>query len=295
MRKLNEQATGTTFSSSSTPGTSPAKNEESETEKPNTIVIDPGARARAAAAGGEVEPTESQSPSLPVIPLKPGQSAWQTRHGAGLGIMEVTRQVGSSFPSSSLLPLARELLSLLAMDRFGDFVGETVIAPVRETAAQALGVLLKYLDVSSVEEVHHTLMEMVRQSWAKRRGAKESGERFAWEVRHAGLLGLKYEVAVRADLIGGVKKDEEDVKHDMDMEGMNLLADVVDAAILAQVLWDGDCHPIADQKQPARSRRRCTDCRCVCPSSGHSSTSISLNIRRAREARRCFVGLSCRG
>ncbi len=252
MRKLNAQATGTPISSSSTPAASPDKLDDSAPQTTNTVVVDPGAKARAtAAAGGQIEPTESQAPAAPIIPLKPGQAAWaavfeilapnltdpawQTRHGSALAIMEIIRYTGSSFASPSLLPLARNLLSLLAMDRFGDFVGDTMIAPVRETAAQALGVLLKYLDAQSIREVHETFMGMVRQSWAKRGGAKESGERFAWELRHAGLLGLKYEVAVRPDLLGGLQPGDQDVKPDIDMDGLDLLGDLADAAILACV------------------------------------------------------------
>ena len=47
-----------------------------------------------------------------------------------------------------------------------------------------------------------------------------------WEVRHAGLLGIKYEVAVRSDLV-----QVKDVK---DSEPCNkaILRDVVDATVL---------------------------------------------------------------
>ena len=156
--------------------------------------------------------------------------------------MELLRSIGASLPSPLLLDLARSLLSLLAMDRFGDFVGDTVIAPVRETAAQALGVLLKYLDHGAVSEVHDTLMVMIKQDWAKRGKAVDGlgrGEKFAWEVRHAGLLGVKYEVAVRGDLLGSVKAEDvkmEDVKVEVKEEGdapPDVLQDVVAATILS--------------------------------------------------------------
>lgn len=35
--------------------------------------------------------------------------------------------------------LSLRLLCVLALDRFGDFVSDQVVAPVRETCAQALG------------------------------------------------------------------------------------------------------------------------------------------------------------
>ena len=156
--------------------------------------------------------------------------------------MELLRSIGASLPSPLLLDLARSLLSLLAMDRFGDFVGDIVIAPVRETAAQALGVLLKFLDYGAVLEVHDTLMGMIKQDWAKRGKAVDGlgrGEKFAWEVRHAGLLGVKYEVAVRGDLLGSVKAEHvkmEDVKVEVKEEEdapPDVLQDVVAATILS--------------------------------------------------------------
>jgi TATA-binding protein-associated factor len=157
--------------------------------------------------------------------------------------MEIIRS-SSLEDDAFLVFLARELLNLLALDRFGDFVGDTVIAPVRETAAQALGVTLKHLSLAGVREVHETLMGMVIQSWAKR-GKEAEGrpksERFSWEVRHAGLLGLKYEVAVRPDLLAEEvrAKDEAkmeveiDEKPDLQRVGLFIMNDVVDAAIIA--------------------------------------------------------------
>jgi TATA-binding protein-associated factor len=47
-----------------------------------------------------------------------------------------------------------------------------------------------------------------------------------WEVRHAGLLGIKYEVAVRSDLVE--KAELED--------GKQILRGVVEAAVLGYVL-----------------------------------------------------------
>lgn len=168
---------------------------------------------------------------------------WLARHGAAMCIMEVLRSIGSSLPPTYLIDLARNLLTLLAFDRFGDFVGDTVMAPVRETAAQALGVLLKYLGNETVFEVHSTLVAMVQQTWAKRgkdASGAAKGEKFSWEVRHAGLLGLKYEVAVRKDLLvhaGSTKMEmDEDIKPDISENGTSkpkLLKDVVEAAVLA--------------------------------------------------------------
>jgi len=50
-----------------------------------------------------------------------------------------------------------------------------------------------------------------------------------WEVRHAGLLGIKYEVAVRSDLV-----QVNDVK-DSEPGNKAILRDVVDATVLGYV------------------------------------------------------------
>lgn len=287
MRKLNERAnasgSGPTPSATPTPKGSPEK--AGPTPLPtasssNIVTIDPGAKARAAAAGsgGQVEPDldadgnaiTSQTAKYR-IKLEPGLSpwitiitelipllsdpGWQPRHGAALGLLEIIRSL-PSFGDEILLPIARHLLTLLALDRFGDFLGDTVVAPVRETSAQGLGICLKHLSVEGVKEVHQVLIAMIQQEWAlrgKKADSKEKWEKFSWEVRHAGLLGLKYEVAVRGDLLGGVKggtndlgpeshdgtvkeeaSDEDvDIKPDVVNGGIDIMADVVDATILA--------------------------------------------------------------
>lgn len=259
MRKLNEQAAKPTAPASSatpTPKLSPGTPTTPLPPAPaGAVVIDPGAKARAAAVsggGGQVEPTldadgnavsqaraalikvqSTESPWVTVlteiIPFL-SDPAWQARHGAAQGIMEIIRSL-PSLDDTVLLPLARHFLTLQALDRFGDFLGDTVVAPVRETSAQGLGVCLKYLSVGAVREVHGTLVQMIRQTWAKRGkegSGREKWERFSWEIRHAGLLGLKYEVAVRGDLLGVA---EDGMK--VEPEAFSLIDDVVDVAILS--------------------------------------------------------------
>lgn len=41
--------------------------------------------------------------------------------------------------------LCLHLLCVLALDRFGDFISDQVVAPVRETCAQCLGILIYIL------------------------------------------------------------------------------------------------------------------------------------------------------
>ena len=96
-------------------------------------------------------------------------SRWEDRHGAAVALREILRyqaecanifietfdttttsanlvkvqpgtaeaQMRANF--SWLEDISVRLLCVLALDRFGDFVGDGVVAPVRETAAQALG------------------------------------------------------------------------------------------------------------------------------------------------------------
>jgi TATA-binding protein-associated factor len=270
MRKLNAQANGsaptpTLGSQHSTPLPSPSREEPSS--ESNIVTIDPGAKARAAAAsaggGGAIEPVldpdgnaiaptskptlsfqEGQSPwSVVVSEILPNlrDSGWQIRHGSSLALLELLRNpnVSTSIHTRHLTTIARELLTLLVLDRFGDFVGDTVIAPVRETAGQALGILLKFLSDETVMEVHQAFLAMVRQPWAKR-GKDEAGiarkesEKFRWEVRHAGLLGIKYEVAVRGDLlVPTITVKSEGREGDVKPQVGSLLHDIVDATILA--------------------------------------------------------------
>lgn len=111
--------------------------------------------------------------------------------------MEICRSLGAN------ITVARHLVKLLARDRFGDFLGDMVVAPVRETAAQALGVCLKHLPVPEAREMHDALFQMIMQSWASRSGV-ERWEKFAWELRHAGLLGFKYEIVVGSPDLGNI-------------------------------------------------------------------------------------------
>lgn len=57
------------------------------------------------------------------------------------------------------------------------------MAPVRETCAQTLGVVLKYMNESGVHKTVAILLKLLAQE--------------QWEVRHGGLLGIKYALAVR--------------------------------------------------------------------------------------------------
>ena len=125
---------------------------------------------------------------------------WEARHGAATGLRELLRghgsaggrvagvgeQEGEALHQAWLEDLVLRLLCVLALDRFGDFVSDAVVAPVRESAAQALGVALPLLPEKAVLKVADLVLGLVRQE--------------DWEARHGGLLAAKYLLAVRTDL-----------------------------------------------------------------------------------------------
>ena len=58
-----------------------------------------------------------------------------------------------------------------------------VVAPVRETCAQSLGVALRHMSENGVTMTVDILLKLLTED--------------QWEVRHGGLLGIKYALAVR--------------------------------------------------------------------------------------------------
>lgn len=133
---------------------------------------------------------------------------WETRHGAAMGLREIVRSHGGGagrlrgksrtendgLNRQWLDDLACRLCCVFMLDRFGDYVSDTVVAPIRESIGQTLGSLLMHLPQETVYAVHHILYRMVMQ--------RDLGlERPAWAVCHGGMIGLRYLVAVRNDLL----------------------------------------------------------------------------------------------
>lgn len=130
---------------------------------------------------------------------------WEVRHGAATGLRELFKLHldGAGKHSNTttaemqadhqrfLEDVSLRLLSVLALDRFGDFVSDQVIAPVRETCAQVLGILLQKMPQENVTQLINAVLVMVNH---KR----------DWEVRHGGLLVIKYLLVVREDLLQAV-------------------------------------------------------------------------------------------
>eukprot|EP00039_Didymoeca_costata_P015606 m.268636 g.268636 ORF g.268636 m.268636 type:complete len:1773 (+) comp16256_c0_seq17:253-5571(+) len=126
---------------------------------------------------------------------------WEIRHGAALGLREILNTHGrgagkhadtpmaalQSSNASWLEDMSLRLLCVCALDHFGDFMLDNVVAPVRDTAAQAVGAILKHMIPSAVDKVLDILLKLQTNT--------------DWQVRHGGLLGVKYLVAVREDLL----------------------------------------------------------------------------------------------
>lgn len=133
---------------------------------------------------------------------------WEVRHGAAVGLRELVRVQGAgagrlqgkSRAENDVLnrkwldDLACRLLCVLMLDRFGDYISDNVVAPIRETVGQTLGALLSQLPSRSVIHVYECLHRIIMQT--------DLGlERPIWEVCHGGMIGLRYLVAVRKDLL----------------------------------------------------------------------------------------------
>ncbi|TPX19837.1 TATA-binding protein-associated factor mot1 [Coccidioides immitis] len=134
--------------------------------------------------------------------------AWEIRHGAAMGLREVIRVQGAGagrlwgktraendeLNHCWLNNLACRLLCVFMLDRFGDYISDNVVAPIRETVGQTLGALLSHLPSKSVVLVYHILYRIIMQK-------DLDTIKPVWEVCHGGMIGLKYLVAVRNDIL----------------------------------------------------------------------------------------------
>ncbi|KAI4456700.1 tata-binding protein-associated factor [Holotrichia oblita] len=128
-------------------------------------------------------------------------SSWEARHGAATALREILTVHGKGAGKSIYLTIdqmieyhqawledmAIRLLCVLALDKFGDFVSDSVVAPVRETCAQCLCAVLKLMNEQGCGAALNILLQLLNQE--------------GWEARHGGLLGLKYLLAVREDMV----------------------------------------------------------------------------------------------
>jgi hypothetical protein len=105
---------------------------------------------------------------------------WEVRHGVFLALQSCT------MPKLQAV-LADRAIRVLALERFNDFSGDRVVSPVRESAAALLGATLGHLSEAEFAQAARLLLQLLKR-----------GE---WEVRHAGLLGLRCATTSRAELM----------------------------------------------------------------------------------------------
>ena len=135
-------------------------------------------------------------------------SQWETRHGAAMGLREVVRvhgagagrRRGKSRRENDVLnqrwldDLACRLTCVLMLDKFTDYSSDTSVAPIRETVGQSLGSVLRHVPPRSVYDIYRLLYRMVMQDDLQL-------ENHVWAICHGGMVGLRYVVAVRKDLL----------------------------------------------------------------------------------------------
>ncbi|KAK9464205.1 uncharacterized protein V1516DRAFT_706060 [Lipomyces oligophaga] len=195
-------------------------------------------------AAGQVWPFEGLTELL-MIDLF--DEAWQTRHGAAAGLREIIRVHGAGagrilgksktendvLNKSWLENLACRICCVFSLDRFGDYVSDQVIAPIRESVAQTLAALLVHLPSDVALKTFSVLYDLVMQT--------QFGLDFpVWEPCHGGMLGMRYFVAVRKDLLldnsasaGLLDKVIECVLHGLDEQDDDVRA--VSAATLIPI------------------------------------------------------------
>lgn len=142
-----------------------------------------------------------------ILILDLSDPVWETRHGAAIGLREVFRLHGAG--AGRLMGLSRSendnknveyleditlrCVCVFLLDRFGDYVSDQVVAPIRENVAQLFGAALIHMQRLAVVHIFRLLKRLIMQN-----DFADCGP--IWEICHGGMLGIKYLVAVREDV-----------------------------------------------------------------------------------------------
>lgn len=186
--------------------------EDQKETDPNTTVVaykpKPDISTLGVFSSGDEWPFEGLCEQLSFDLFSP---QWETRHGAAIGLRELLKVHGAGFGrlvgldkktnekrhQQCLEDLAIRLLCVLSLDQFADFVGDQAVVPVRETCAQTLGVVAQYCAAElCIEIVNAGLLKMIKYQ------GDDTTQK--WAVRLASLIGLKYWMAVRTDLLNHI-------------------------------------------------------------------------------------------
>ncbi|KAF7353641.1 TBP associated factor [Mycena venus] len=258
------------------------------------VVIDPS-------KGGAVSPkAAAQSRALDVRPgtwiwdgvvrvleVDLFSAAWEVRHGAAMALRELLKLQGENggmrdgaSPAENAMLHEKWCNDLSGGAREGD--GEPdACGAVAAHAEEECGACACDFAADDTAGRAWARCDVDEREWkgARGGGGKQKGKAAAptepdkthvWEVRHAGLLGIKYEVAVRSDLFAlkalakaeedsaamtvdsEVKREQEDsaIKQeesdsDFDENGREVLRGVVEAAILGLGDRDDDVRSVA--------------------------------------------------
>jgi TATA-binding protein-associated factor len=134
---------------------------------------------------------------------------WEVRHGAAMGLREILRVQGAGcgrrksktraennrLNQQWLNDLVCRICCVLMLDRFADYTSDNAVAPIKETAGQALGSVLQYLSRDNVLATFNVLHRLIMQQDLPL--AQHTG----WPICQGGMIGLRYLVAVRNDLL----------------------------------------------------------------------------------------------
>eukprot|EP00177_Eucheuma_denticulatum_P003912 GFKZ01007074.1.p1 GENE.GFKZ01007074.1~~GFKZ01007074.1.p1 ORF type:complete len:1849 (+),score=239.07 GFKZ01007074.1:129-5675(+) len=182
---------------------------------------------------------------------------WEWRHGAAIGLRQILMKhatsagrrtagrLGDEENASWLEDICCRLLCVLAMDRFGDFVGDAVVAPVREAAAMTLGASARAMAPEATRSLVSKIFLLLQTDGSRQ-----------WEVRHAALLGARYVLAAKdemaEELLGcsfqGIANGLRDQDDDVRAVAAEALLPVAPKLIsfmpghvsgLVTLLWDG--------------------------------------------------------
>jgi len=176
----------------------------------NALCVDllhPVWEVRHGAALGLREVLKSQAGCAHVTAPTDGGGGWAVPGGSGL--LPLVYKTGGAVVQGYYHEQALEanrawledacihMLCTLGLDRFGDFVSDKMVAPVRETAAQALGMAARALPVAALPALLSALKQLAQ------------GAHGEWSVKLGGLLGIKYVLATRTVGENNNEKGEE--------------------------------------------------------------------------------------
>jgi len=110
------------------------------------------------------------------------------KHASSLGMStNLTEDENQIAHQKALEDLAIRLLSVISLDRFADYISDQVVAPVRESCAQALSIVILHMQPKQTFKVVELLLYLRRK--------------VEWQLRQSSMVALKYIISIRRDII----------------------------------------------------------------------------------------------